>query len=66
MNKEYSLNTTVSIVMPLELKVRLIEEAQRRTIEDRYNTTLSDVVRGSILQHLERRRSQSASEGVSK
>lgn len=45
---DYAMNTTVSVVMPVATKVRLIEEAQKRTIENRSNVTVSDLIRAGI------------------
>ena len=48
MNREYSLNTTVSLVLPVTTKVRLLEECQRRTIDRHQNISLSDLIREGI------------------
>ena len=48
MNRDYAMNTTVSLVLPVTTKVRLLEECQRRTIERHQNVSLSDLVREGI------------------
>lgn len=48
MNKDYAMNTTVSLVLPVTTKVRLLDECQRRVISNQANTSLSDVIREGI------------------
>lgn len=45
---KYTLNTSVSIIMKVETKVRLIELAQKQTIEKQANVTVSDLIRAGV------------------